>query len=359
MLRAAALLPYPYDTTGSQRYRLEQWQRPLVDLGVDLQLHHLIHDDVTLQAIQRSPLRPRAVVSLLHASARRTARVLAGPAPDVWVLHREATMVGPALIERLAARRAPVIFDVDDAIWLTAGERPSLRERVRRPWKTDDILRLCAGVAAGNQYLADHAAAIAPNVHVVPTTIDVRGAYARQKRVDPARPYTVGWSGSAPTSLYIRALLPALAEAARHTPFRLLVIGAQGLSHPDLEVECRPWRSATEVDDLLEMDVGLMPLPEDRFARGKCGCKALQYMGLGIPAVISPVGVNAEIVTEGENGFFATTDRDWHRALAALSDPELRVRLGAAARATVEERYSAETGAAKLAALLRRVRRAD
>jgi glycosyltransferase involved in cell wall biosynthesis len=180
-------------------------------------------------------------------------------------------------------------------------------------------------------------------------------AYARCKVVDPSRPYTIGWSGSYSTSMYIRQMLPALASIAKTVPLRLLVIGAEGLSHPELEIECRPWRSATEVSDLLDIDVGLMPLADDAWAWGKCGLKALQYMALGIPAVISPVGVNTEIVTEGENGYLPRTDAEWLQAIQALADPVQRERQGESARITVHERYSAEIGAKKLAALLRRL----
>lgn len=358
MLRAAALLPYPYDTAPSQRFRLEQWQQPLRTHGVELELHHLIDDRSTVQGVQARPPRAAAVATLLGATARRAAQLAVGRAPDVWVLHREATMVGPAVLERLAASRAPMVFDYDDAIWMTASSHRTISDRIRQPWKTDGIIRLCAGVSAGNEYLAAHARPLAPIVEVVPTTIDVTGTYAARKAVDPARPYTLGWSGSHSTAMYIRELLPALAEIATRVPLRLLVIGAANVSHPGLEIECRPWRSDTEVKDLLDIDVGLMPLADDEWARGKCGLKALQYMALGIPAVISPVGVNTEIVEDGVNGFLARVNEDWHRAIAALADPSLRERQGASARASVHARYSAEIGAQRLAGLLRRVVRA-
>jgi glycosyltransferase involved in cell wall biosynthesis len=132
---------------------------------------------------------------------------------------------------------------------------------------------------------------------------------------------------------------------------RLLVIGAE-VAHNDLNIECRPWQSATEVDDLLLMDVGLMPLTDEEWSRGKCGMKALQYMALGIPPIVSPVGVNQSIVEDGMNGFHARSPNDWSRALKMLRDPAARNRLGMAARRRVEEQYSSHVGAVKLARLL-------
>jgi glycosyltransferase involved in cell wall biosynthesis len=360
MLRVSALLPHPFDTSPSQRYRLEQWQQPLRAHGIEMELHHLVRDHGVARGLQRRPPDPSALLSLVGATARRATSLLTGPAPDAWVVHREATMIGPALLERLMARRAPLIFDFDDAIWLTSGQhgRRTLADQIRRPWKTNYILRASAGVSAGNAYLAAHAAQFAPDVEIVPTTIDVTGTYARQKTPRTEGLLTIGWSGSHSTAKYIRDLLPVLAELRGKLPFRLLVIGASDVAHPGLEIECRPWRSATEVDDLLEIDVGLMPLVSDAWSSGKCGLKALQYMALAIPPVISPVGVNTEIVSDGENGILASTNEDWHRALQALAEPSLRARLGASARRTVESRYSAELGAEKFAALIRRVSQA-
>ena len=123
---------------------------------------------------------------------------------------------------------------------------------------------------------------------------------------------------------------------------------------PGVEVECRPWRSETEVQDLSEIDVGIMPLADTRWERGKCGLKALQYMALGIPPVVSPVGVNAEIVSHGENGLVARSDAEWEEAFdRLLTDTNMRRRLGARARETVERSYSAAVHAPRVAQILR------
>jgi glycosyltransferase involved in cell wall biosynthesis len=208
-------------------------------------------------------------------------------------------------------------------------------------------------VIAGNDYLAGYARRWNANVSIVPTTIELdayRPAVAhRAKDV-----VTIGWSGSYSTAKYLARVRPILAELARRVPVRFLVVGAEIEPVPGVPTECRPWRAEREVADLREMDVGIMPLPDESWERGKCGLKALQYMALAVPPVVSPVGVNAAIVRDGENGFVAGGDGDWIDRLERLArDPALRQRLGDAALATVRRRYSAEAQAPRVGAILR------
>jgi glycosyltransferase involved in cell wall biosynthesis len=167
---------------------------------------------------------------------------------------------------------------------------------------------------------------------------------------DDGGPPIVGWSGSFSTVQHLEHARPALERLARDRRFRLRVVGGDGVTMAGIDVECRPWRADTEVGDIASFDVGLMPLPDDPWARGKCGLKALQYMALGIPAVVSPVGVNAEIVEHGRNGLVASSQEDWVTSVGRLLDDiELRRQLGAAARLTVEQRYSASVVAPQVA----------
>ena len=164
----------------------------------------------------------------------------------------------------------------------------------------------------------------------------------------------LGWSGSMGTAPYLVAILPTLAEIARTIPLRLRVIGVE-VSHPDLDIELVSWDPESEVEDLLPIDIGIMPLPDDPWARGKCAMKTLQYMGLGIPAIVSPVGVNAKIVNHGVNGFLAQDCSEWYQAVEALRDPQVRNRIGSAARQTVTAGYSSSNGASRFATLLESV----
>jgi glycosyltransferase involved in cell wall biosynthesis len=190
-------------------------------------------------------------------------------------------------------------------------------------------------------------------VEIVPTTIDTE-SYRMVARAPNRRP-VIGWTGSTTTVPYLARIAPALQRLRAECDFELLVIGAD-LQIDGIDVRCLPWEAATEPDDIRRMDVGLMPLTDDVWSRGKCALKALQYMALGIPAVVSPVGVNAQVVSHGINGFHARTDEDWvHYAKLLLGSRDLQRRMGEAARATIEQGYSARVHAPRLAALLRQV----
>jgi glycosyltransferase involved in cell wall biosynthesis len=165
----------------------------------------------------------------------------------------------------------------------------------------------------------------------------------------------VGWTGSSTTVPYLKTLLPVFSELRRLVDYELRIIGGC-VAVPGVDVRCVPWRPESEVQDLRPLDVGLMPLPDDEWSRGKCGMKALQYMGLGIPPVVSPVGVNARIVRDGVSGFHARTPAEWlDRMVLLLRDPGLRARMGAEARRTVEEGYAARVHAPRLAEIFRAV----
>lgn len=351
-MKVIALVPYPFNTVGGQRYRLEQWQPELNKMGIDMEFRHLLRHPKIVEGLWMRPPNMRSMISLTTATLGRAWQALVSAPPDVVVVYREASLIGPPIIEALTALRAPIVLDFDDAIWLSPHKAPgySLATFMRMPWKTSWIMRMSAAVSAGNQYLADYAGRYNDNVDVIPSTIDTT-RYARQKKHSAGEPIVLGWSGSMGTTPYLAAILPTLAEIARTIPLRLRVIGAE-VSHPDLDIELVSWDPESEVDDLLPIDIGIMPLPDDPWARGKCAMKTLQYMGLGIPAIVSPVGVNTTIVNHGVNGFLARDCSEWQHAIAALRDPQVRSRFGSAARQTVTEGYSTHHGASRFASLL-------
>jgi len=262
-------------------------------------------------------------------------------------------LLGQDWLERLAASRRPLVFDFDDAIFLgdvSAANRWAGRLRPRG--KAASLCRVAAHVTVGNATLADFARRYARAVTVIPSTIDTTSYVPRPRPSNP-RP-VVGWTGSTTTVRYLEALHPVLVELRRAIDFEMLVVGAP-VDLPGIAVRYVPWNAGTEPDDLRPVDVGVMPLTDDEWSRGKSGMKALQYMALGIPPVVSPVGVNAQIVADGKNGFQARDNEEWVRKLLLLlRDPELRSRLGEEARRTVEQEYSAVVQAPRVADVLRR-----
>jgi glycosyltransferase involved in cell wall biosynthesis len=267
--------------------------------------------------------------------------------------------MGPALLERLLGRlKVPVIFDFDDAIW-TPYVSPANKylSYLKFFGKPAVICRLSRHITVGNRYLAEFARRHNPNVSIIPSTIDT-DLYRTDAPIGSgggAVPI-IGWTGSHSTVQHLDTLRPALLELRRRRPFRLRVIGTPRYALEGVDVEARSWRSETEVEDLREIDIGVMPLPDNEYVKGKCGMKLLQYMGLGIPTVASHVGANGDIVRDGEDGFLASTESDWVEKLSALlDDAALHARIGAAGRQTVEERFSARVWAPQVRALFEAV----
>jgi glycosyltransferase involved in cell wall biosynthesis len=351
LIRVLAPLPYPLGRVPGQRFRIEQWAPLLRDHDIEVEFSAF--------------LAPEAL-DVLHGAHHFWAKVQATLAGhlgrmrdlgrldqyDLVFVFREAALLGPPWFERRAAHRVPLVFDFDDAIYLPAASRANAWVlALKAGGKTDELCRLARHVTVGNEHLAGYARGVSQAVTVIPTTIDL-DSYTLASRGPNPRP-VVGWSGSTTTVEYLQSLREPLARLRQESDFELRVIGGQ-VRLEGVDPRCMPWRAESEVEDLRALDVGLMPLADDEWSRGKCGLKALQYMALGIPPVVSPVGVNATIVQDGVNGFHARSATEWvDRIGRLLRDPDLRARLGAAARRTVEAGYSARVQAPRLAAVLR------
>jgi glycosyltransferase involved in cell wall biosynthesis len=354
-MNVLVLSPYLYDTAPGQRFRIEQWARALEEVRFTF----VPFESPALKQVWHAQRQYLTKATELARSIRRRVAMIAGldGSWDAIIIHRELMPVGPAVLERwLAKRGIPILYDFDDAIFL-----PDVSEANRRfqwlkwPGKTGDICRLSAHVIVGNDYLKQYALRHTGHVTVIPTTIDTQH-YTPKASNDITGTPVIGWSGSRTTVKHLRSLEPALRELRRLMEFRLAVIGGDGRGVSGIEVEHRPWNAEGEVADLHSFDVGIMPLPDDAWTRGKCGLKALQYMAAGIPTVASPVGVNAAFIEDGCNGFLAASQGEWVEKLARLlSDSELRRRFAAEGRRTVEARYSAREQAPRFRDLLRRI----
>jgi len=353
-MRVMVLAPYPFDRAPGQRYRIEQWMPRLDAMGIRCDLLPF-QSEALYDLMEKRGRWTLKAAKLLASAVRRFSVVERASQYDVVFVFREAMVMGPAIIEPLLARRKPVVFDFDDAVWLA---RPNAVNPLA-PWfkfqgKTRSIVRQARSVIAGNDHLAQWARALNSSVFVVPSTIDTDGSYARAKRHEQRDPFVVGWSGSFSTLPYLEHLRPVLIELGRRRPFRLRVVCSGPRPHwPGIDIDWVPWRSQEEVDDLLAMDVGLMPQPDDQWTRGKCGMKALQYMALGIPPVVSRNGVLPTIIEDGVSGYLSSEPKDWLEHLENLAnDVPLRERMGAAARRTVAERFSAAAQAPRVAEIL-------
>ena len=357
-MRVLALMPGLYDTSPGQRYRLEQWEPLLRERGVEITWAPFEDDE--LHSIVYKPGRMGKKLQLVTRNlARRLSTIGKASRYDLVYILREAALLGPPVFERLLyQQRVPFVFDFDDAIFVSY-RSPSngYLSYLKFASKTKTICRLASHVMVGNPYLAEYAGAVNDNVTVVPTTIDtVKYRVSPPKTTDG--PIVIGWTGSFSTVQHLDTLRGALKKLAGIERFRLRVIGTPTYELSSVDVEAMQWRAATELEDLRAIDIGVMPLPDDNWSKGKCGLKALQFMALGIPTICSPVGVNTDIIQDNENGFLAMSESEWVDKLTRLlRDAELRRRLGDAGRVTVEQRYSAATQAPRVYEIFKSVQR--
>jgi glycosyltransferase involved in cell wall biosynthesis len=289
---------------------------------------------------------------LAHAlsEARRTlAAARLARRHDVVVVQR--ILPHPALQRLLARSCRSLLFDFDDAIYTTHASATEPEPRARERFA--HALALADVAIAATPHLAAAAAPHCGRVVVVPSAVDCERYRPRPRAGAVPREVTIGWIGRDSTTMYLEPILPVLARLRReHPELRVRLVGAVPGTGAGI-AECPTWSLATELDELARFDVGIMPLTDDDWARGKGGYKLLQYFACGIPAVASPVGVNRELVRDGETGFLASDERAWEDRLALLlRDRDLRSRMGGAARRAAEEEHSLARVAPRLLAVL-------
>jgi glycosyltransferase involved in cell wall biosynthesis len=336
-----------------------QLQPALERRGINLTVRPFV-DSATYASLYDRGAWARTAAGLGRAAARRLPELWRSRRFDAVLVQREAMLFGPALLERAAASRTPVVLDLDDATYISY-DSPTYGRMARWlkwPGKTDRLIASASMVSCGNQTIADYVEARGTSATIVPTVVDLErwtprppGAEATGNELP-----VVGWVGSHSTLPYVQTMAPALAELATTHKFRVLLVGGGRLDVPGAEIETRPWRLDREIDDFRALDVGLYPLPaDDPWAAGKSGLKAVQYMAVGIPYVASPVGATTQIGEEGRTHLLARTTTEWHDALAALlDDVEGRRRMGANGRAHAEAHYTLDQAADALADALRR-----
>ncbi len=336
----------------SHRVRLSQFQPGLAADGIDLQILSLL-DDAYLQR-SFSGARP-SLRALLAAYGHRIQALRRADRFDLAVVYGDLLPFLPGWLERHLLK-IPFVYDFDDSFFL---KYRSGRLRMLQPLlgaKADRLMAAAVAVTAGNAELAFYAARFNDIVTLLPSVVDTDHYLPAkpQPPVLPAQPFTVGWIGSPSTAPYLQLLIEPLHQLARELPVRLLVVGGPAPAIAGVEVIEQPWSLEQEVSLIQQFDVGVMPLPDTPWSRGKCAYKLIQCMSCGIPVVASPVGANIDAVPPG-CGLLADSSQQWlvaFRQLAAY--PELRMRLGAAARQWVEQHYSLRSALLVLTGVIQR-----
>jgi glycosyltransferase involved in cell wall biosynthesis len=327
----------------SQRFRFEQYLDYLTANGFQFEWSYLLGEEDDRNFCKSGNIK--AKLKILFKSTFKRLREIVRPGDyDLVFVQRECFMLGTSVFEKFFSKKAKLIFDFDDAIWLPNVSKANKKFAfLKNPRKTKDILKHASLVFAGNQYLANYAKEFCDNVEVIPTTIDTKRHHKRIKEHKKKDQLTIGWTGTNTTLKYLNLIQPALKALSRNYNFQLRVICDKPPTLDLENVKFVPWQLNSEIIDLLEFDIGIMPLTENKWSEGKCGFKILQYMALGIPTVATPIGVNADIIEHGKNGFLASSQKEWINYLKRLlQSVSLRKELGANGRKRVELNYSVD-----------------
>ncbi|MCZ4407264.1 glycosyltransferase [Cryomorphaceae bacterium 1068] len=374
-MKVLVLGPYPSGLAPSQRFRFEQY----LDLvqNVDFKQIGFWRKDEWPRIYEDGSIKYK-VLRTIGGFWRRLLLLAQVSNYNKVFIHREATPIGPPWFEWAVAKvfRKPIIFDFDDAIWLPNSSKANERTagKLKFHGKTAKICSWATTVVTGNKFLSEYARQYCEDVRIIPTTIDTKGhhnpdLYIRRgskwikkgeavnglsapsyqlsaDRLESDKLVTIGWTGTHSTLKQLTPLFPVLEEVYRTHPFRFLLIAdVPPESMPDF-VEFRKWKKKTEIEDLLEIDIGVMPLYNTEWEKGKCGFKALQYMALGIPTIVSKVGANLDIIGENEFGLIAeemplNNSVLWQKNIFnLLDDHSLRNGLGIKGKERILDKYS-------------------
>ena len=339
------LFPYPLGESPSQRFRFEQYLSALEKSGVGYSTQSF-WDLETWKILYAPGKKLKKGLGFMRGIGRRFKLLFTLHHFDYVFIHRECAPAGPPFFEWLISflLRKKIIYDFDDAIWLpNTSEENRFAALLKWNIKVGFICHWSYKISCGNLYLCDYAYKYNRNIVLNPTTIDTENLHnpAKFNRPD-SKNVVIGWTGSHSTLKYlqlIEGVLTDLVNAYPHVVFRVIADRPAVLRVPGMQFT--KWNMQSEIEDLAQFDIGIMPLTDDIWARGKCGFKALQYMAMEIPTVISPVGVNTSIVEHGVDGFLAATADEWKSLLESLIlQPELRTRIGKQGREKVLRNYS-------------------
>lgn len=332
------------DRSPGQRFRFEQYLDFLSLNGYEIDFSNLFDEDDDRKLYSKGSIINKFLIYRKCLKVRQENLKKINDY-DIIFIFREALMTGSIRFEKAFSKsKAKLIYDFDDAIWIPNVSDANKRLEFLKDYsKTGKIIKLCDMVFAGNQYLANYALKFNDNVKIIPTTINT-DEYLKQEVVKSEK-ICIGWSGSITTIQHFEYAIPFLRKIKEKfgNQVEFKVIGDANYFNEELSIKGIAWNKQTEIQDLCSFDIGIMPLPDDEWANGKCGLKGLQYMALEIPTIMSPVGVNTEIICDGINGFLAYDNNEWVDKISVLiNDENLRRSIGLEARKTVVNHYSVE-----------------
>ena len=319
----------------STRHRLWQYVPGLANMGIELQIYHLLDDEYLFQRFRggRLPLE-----QILKSGVNRLLNLCRQNEFDIVMLHCELFPLLPGFIERAMIHK-PYIYDLDDAFYLKYRRgRLGFASPILGK-KFEYIMRGATVVTAGNNVLANYASQYNNNIHYLPTVIDT-DRYKNRPIKQENEVFTVGWIGSPSTAVYLSEISESLSIIGLEGPVQFIVIGGKAPKVPNVNVVELDWSENTEIELISAFDVGVMPLPDDDWARGKCAFKLIQYMACAVPVIASPIGANIDVVNS-QCGLMASNKEEWTNAFREFRDNYImRIQMGISGRKRIFEKYS-------------------
>jgi glycosyltransferase involved in cell wall biosynthesis len=349
------LVPYPQGEAPSQRFRFEQYFDKLEEEGIAYTVLPFL-DEQTWHILYKPGQQFNKARGIIKGFVRRIKMLSTVSKYDFVFIHREASPIGPPIFEWIIAKllKKRIIYDFDDAIWIpNTSESNRIAAKLKWHHKVADICKWSYKISCGNGFLKSYALNFNANAIYNPTTLDTEKLHNPNINAKYSNPKPViGWTGTHSTLKYLMPIVPVLQKLEQEINFEFCVIANKNPELPLKSFRFILWNKETEISDLQRFDVGLMPLTDDRWSNGKCGFKALQYMSLGIPALVSPVGVNADIVDHAINGYVCRNEQEWYESLReVLINPLQNKKLGDKARQKVVEFYSTQANCDNFLAL--------
>jgi glycosyltransferase involved in cell wall biosynthesis len=355
MKRIAALVPNLLGVSPGQRVRIESWAKHLRAAGWTIDFYPFEDERLHEVLYQTAPTRLK-IARLASCYRKRFKLLRQGPPSDLIFIFREAALIGPAIMEAMVRRPGiPIIYDFDDPVFLPyRSPMNGWFSLLKFPGKTHKLFRMSDHIIAINGLLSDYARRFNPSVSVIPNCVDIE-RYHPGERSD-RKAVRLVWIGSHSTMPNLETIIPILRSLRSEPPVSLRVIGVGDVSMEGVETDVRQWSAATEVSDLQDCDIGLLPLLDHSWHPWKFFFKTIQYMAVGLPVVARRIGSNSEIIEDGVNGFLVQTEDEWRNRLQQLIDnPELRRRMGASARATVVAQYSTQVQMPRMISIFEKV----
>jgi glycosyltransferase involved in cell wall biosynthesis len=354
--RIAALVPNVLGTAPGQRVRIETWARHLAPYGWTVDFYPF--EDAGLRAVLYGPGQVRAkLAGMLRCYAKQMRVLLSRPPCDLVLIYREAALIGPALLERLALRlRVPIVYDLDDPVFLPY-RSPSNGwfSLLKASRKTASIMKLSDEIISINDLIADYARRFNDSVTVVPNFLELQENDPPPTLPVAGEPVRLVWTGSLSSMQNLRGIAAPLRDVAARHRIVLRVIGAGSVDFPGVDLDVRQWSPETEMSDLRDCGIGLLPLIDLPWNHWKFFLKAVQYMAAGLPVVAQRMGSNPSVIEHGVTGFIVETEREWRERIEQLVlDPALRARLGQAARRVAVQHYSVEQQMPRVASVFER-----